>query len=199
MTGRYKTHKMTAEVLLNRQSFPLVIFKPIVVIFGIFSWLLCRANFNFRRYLVQKNWNFNLRINAIVRDKVQWVENGWEWCWRHLAYVTQLSEWVRARLSSAFAIFWSVASKPEREFRGLPLPSCAAAIIVLTSSVRCSPAAVLCRETSCNVHYFWWRAALGNGLGGKSRGNEVGRGVSPPPTCTHSNVLHIGSPGLPWI
>ena len=118
MTGRYKTHKMTAEVLLNRQSFPLVIFKPIVVIFGIFSWLLCRANFNFRRYLVQKNWNFNLRINAIVRDKVQWVENGWEWCWRHLAYVTQLSEWVRARLSSAFAIFWSVASKPEREREG---------------------------------------------------------------------------------
>ena len=103
MTGRYKTHKMTAKVLLNRQSFPLVIFKPIVVIFGIFSWTLCRANFNFRRYLVQKNWNFNLRINAIVRDKVGW-------------------EWVRVVLAPSclrHSAFWVGSSSLELSFRNL--------------------------------------------------------------------------------
>ena len=70
------------------------------------------------------------------------------------------------------------------------------------SSSRCSAAAVLCRETSCNVHYFWWRAAEGNGLGGKCRGNEVGRGGS----CqrgraspTHLQTLECPSHRLPRI
>ena len=61
--------------------------------------------------------------SANVRDKGSVSENECCCCCAGAILLTslQLSEWVGACSSSAFPIFWSLASKPETR-RGLPLP-----------------------------------------------------------------------------
>ena len=123
ITCRYNTTTVLSFLKIIFNTFPLYL--------ECFSDYFAQQ-FSIRRYSQQKNWNFNLRINAIVRDKgaVQWRMG--ESAGAILLTSLQLSEWVRAchcsSPSSAFAIFWSVARKPERE-RGLPLPSGAPAIV----------------------------------------------------------------------